>query len=81
MAHLKNQYISVMQEEHCPQFLSMRKSALVVHGGTLESLYELHGRDNYWYRSRMAGHSARKDFRINSRRDYKPWQRNKSWKI
>lgn len=76
MAHLKNQFISVMQEEHCPQFMSMRKSALTVFGGTLANLYDLHGSDSDWYRSRVAGHSTRKDFRINGRRNYKPWQRS-----
>jgi hypothetical protein len=76
MAHLKNQYISVMQEEHCPNFISMRKSALTVFGGTLPNLYNLHGSDSYRHRSRIAGHSTHKDFRINGQRNYKPWQRS-----
>jgi len=76
MAHLKNGYVGVMIEEHAPQFVSMRKSALTIYGGTLESLYDLHGSDDPKHRSRNAHHYTHKDFRINGQRDYRPWQRS-----
>ena len=57
----------------CP-FVSMRKSALKIYGGTLKSLYELHEHDNPMHRSRMRHHYTRKDFRVNGQRNYRPWQ-------
>lgn len=59
--------------QDCP-FVSMRKSALKIYGGTLKSLYELHGHDNPMYRSRMRHHYTQKDFRVNGQRNYRPWQ-------
>jgi len=55
--------------------LSMRLTALREFGGSLISLYDSHRLDSGW-QSRRARRSCRKDFRCNSKRDYKPWQRS-----
>jgi hypothetical protein len=57
----------------CP-FVSMRKGALRIFGGTLDSLSKSRHFDDRFYRSRMRHHRTRKDFRVNGRHDYRPWQ-------
>ena len=55
--------------------ISMRKTALKFYGGKLSSLFTSRNFDNI-SRSRNAGTITKKDFRINSSKDFKPWQRN-----
>jgi hypothetical protein len=62
--------------DHLPVSLSSHRSILTVNGGTLPTLYNMRDRhDDPYYRSRCAPKRTKKDFRINGRRDYRPWQR------
>jgi hypothetical protein len=74
MAHLKNEYVSVMYPEMLPMFVSNRKGTLKPFGGPLKNLYNLHAYDDPNHRSRMATCYTRKDFRINGHRNYRPWR-------
>lgn len=77
MAHLKGNN----DLETLPMYVPSRLGATKVYGGDLKSTYDLHGHDDPAYRSRLAGHSCHKDFRINSRRNYRPWQFIKSTRV
>ena len=66
---------SVMDTEHTPPFVSMHRGVLKILGGTENNLYDARF-DNYeGDHKRFAATVCRKDFRANSRRDYRPWQR------
>jgi hypothetical protein len=55
--------------------LSMRLTALREFGGPLLNLYDSRRFDSGWQSRTHSGSKCRKDFRCNSKRDYKPWQR------
>jgi hypothetical protein len=63
----------VLEIEHLPAQLSMHISLLKEFGGSLDTLYDME-RDLYEGASRRPRHATRKDFRINSKHNYKPWQ-------
>jgi hypothetical protein len=67
----------VMDVEHTPSFVSWRKSALTIFGGSLTDLLKSRRLDHECHcrgRSREAGHATKKDYRTNNR-SYRPWQR------
>lgn len=70
---------NILAAEHLPVFVSMRKSALRKLGGSLSSLWTDSRRFDSGKLSRDgSGCRTRKDYRVNgSRRDYKPWRRQK----
>ena len=53
--------LNIERLEALPTRLSMRESALKIHGGDLASMYDIHGEDGDGT-SRQAGHSCRKDW-------------------
>lgn len=70
------QKLPVMQAEYMPAHLSMHASLLIPFGGKLHSLYDM---DHDPYEGRKVGHryknhATRKDFHLNAKKDYKPWQ-------
>jgi hypothetical protein len=57
-----------------PQFIPIRRGTLKPLGGTLENMFDAKFDKHEGRYSREAGHACRKDFRINARRNYRPWQ-------
>jgi len=66
--------ISVTEAEFFPSFVSCRISLLKDFGGPLHNLYDSRRFDNHYSRSRLGHNHTKKDFKINHRKDYKPWQ-------
>lgn len=65
----------VMQIERMPANVSMHASLLTDFGGKLHSLYDMAHDPYEGYKARQyRGHSTRKDFKVNSSRNFKPWQ-------
>jgi hypothetical protein len=62
--------------EEIPVKISMRRSMLKIYGGCIDNVWTdtVGHLEQIFKRSRNAGTVTRKDFRINSRKNYKPWQ-------
>lgn len=71
MAHLKK---VLSDTEHLPSFLSSHMATLKAFGGPVDSLYDSRFDDHEGKPSRAARHACRKDFRTNSKRNYRTWQ-------
>jgi hypothetical protein len=72
---------TIIDPELYPVFVPFRKSALVALGGSMKNLNDSRRLDHecvHTHQSRDAGHACKKDFRVNGRRDYRPWQRVKT---
>jgi hypothetical protein len=76
MAHLKRHFVKVADEELLPVFVPTRIGALKPFGGTLKTMYDLFKGSRRLHYSRSARHYTKKDFRINGRRDYRPWRKS-----
>lgn len=67
MAYSKNMF-------DLPVFVSIHRGTLKPFGGELDNLYDAKFDKYEGSYSREAGHSCRKDFRHNARKNYRPWQ-------
>lgn len=67
MAHLKG-------IDSKPMFVSSRLCTLVINGGDLNNLYDSPRFEQRNNRSRNASNITKKDFRINCKKVYRPWQ-------
>jgi len=74
----KTEQVLSFETELLPSRVSTIKSLLKVNGGAVKSLWDVSTRFDTGRRSRHAGRQSRKDYRCNSRRDYRPWQANKT---
>lgn len=63
-------------ETELPTRVSTIKSLLKANGGFVKELWNVSVRFDTDRRSRNATRQSRKDYRCNSRRDYRPWQSN-----
>jgi len=67
MAHLKSQFVRVVDPESLPSFVSSHKGLLKPYGGDLKSLHDLHEPP----RSRNDRTVTKKDFQVNGQRRYR----------
>lgn len=67
--------ISIYEADFFPVKRSVRITALKEYGGMLYNLWDSPRLNSLGFKkSRIGSRSTRKDFRINSQKNYKPWQ-------